>query len=93
MLITLMHFDLLSIPLQVYSYVEYRPTITRVFRGNCDELSTGLSDTLEKTDEQIALNWGQLGEIIIFIYRQRSQTRGFCFLLNKFMQSYTFTIF
>lgn len=43
------------------------------FRGDCDEISTELSDTLEKTDELIALNWEQLGEFIIFIYKDNKE--------------------
>lgn len=69
MLITVMHFNLLSIFSQVYTSFAISCKKTEEFRGDCDEISTGLSDTPEKTGEQIGLNWEQLGEIIIFIYK------------------------
>lgn len=57
MLITVMHFNLMSIFEQVNtSFAISCDEIEEEFRGDCDEISTGLSDTLEKTDEQIGLN-------------------------------------
>lgn len=86
-----MHVNLLPILLQLHSYYpessdEYMihaKYIQTGSSGNYYQKSTELSDTLEKTDERVALNWEQLGEINIFINRQRLQRTRLCFLLHK----------
>lgn len=87
------YLQVLSILLQLQSYVpEYSEFSEENMKSHTKKIqlessgiyyqkSTELSDTLEKTDEQIILNWEQPGEIIIFIYIQRIQRTCLCFML------------
>lgn len=51
--------------------------------GKYYEKLTDLLHTTGKTDEQIAFNWEQPCEIIIFIYKHRLQRDHLCFVLQK----------
>lgn len=91
-MITFIHFNLLSILIQSYPFRpdstdEYIERHTKNIQLGSSrkyyEKFTELSHTTEKTDEQIALNRKQTGEIISFIYKHRLQRDHLCFVLHK----------